>query len=272
MRCRLLLLTALLLALPGCVYFNTFYNAQKFYRQAEKARRLDEESQEQPGGGARKRKRDTVKASELYDKAARAASRVLDQYKESDRVDDAMFLLGRAFYWQGDYESAIRTFGDLEQYFPDSEFYRQARYWRGQAYQAQGSTFEAREVYRALFNDRQGEVAVMAGQRLGEMAFAEADYVAAIQEYRTALDAFPESSLRAELWLRLGEAIVARADSSAYGEALDAFDQVLDARPSIEVGYKAWISEGKVLSAQGQEEEALDVYTALLREQQFRRF
>lgn len=264
------LLLAALLVLPGCVYFNTFYNAQKFYRQAEKARRLDEESQEQVAG--RKRKRDAVKASELYDKAARAASRVLDQYKESDRVDDAMFLLGRAFYWQGDYNSAIRTFGDLESYFPDSEFYDQARYWRALAYQGQGSAFEARELYRSLFDGRRGEVAVQAGQRLGEMAFAEEDYVAAILEYRAVLEAFPGSPLRAELWLRLGEAIMARADTSAYPEALDAFAQVLDARPSSEIGYKARINQGKVLSAQGEEDGALAVYTLLLKEQRFRRF
>ncbi|MCC7264731.1 MAG: tetratricopeptide repeat protein [Candidatus Latescibacteria bacterium] len=272
MRYRLLVLAALLLmALPGCVYFNTFYNAQKFYRQAEKARRLDEENQEQAGTAGRKRKRDAVKASELYDKAARAASRVLEQYKESDRVDDAMFLLGRAFYWQGDYTSAIRTFGDLEQYFPNSEFYDQARYWHAQSFQAQGSAFEARELYRSLFNDRRGEVAVLAGQRLGEMAFADEDYVAAAQEYRAVLEAFPESPLRAELWQRVGESILARSDSSAYAEALAAFDQALAARPSPEVGYRARLSQGKVLSAQGQEGEALAVYTSLLKEQRFRR-
>jgi len=270
MRCRLWLLAALLLALPGCVYFNTYYNAQKYYRQAEKARRLDEESQ--AAVGARKRKRDTVKASELYDKAARAASRVLDQYKESDRVDDAMFLMGRAFYWQGDYTSGIRTFGDLEQFFPNSEFYPQARYWRAQALQAQGSSFEARELYRALFNDGQGEVAVLAGQRLGEMAAAEEDYVAASQEYRAVLEAFPQSPLRAELLLRLGEALLGRADSSAYREALDAFGQALDAGPSPEIGYRARLNQGRALSAQGAEEEALAVYVSLLGEQQFRRF
>ncbi len=270
MRCSSLLLVALLV-LPGCVYFNTFYNAQKFYRQAEKARKQDEESQDQVGSG-RKRKRDTVKAAELYDKAARAASRVLDEYKESDRVDDAMFLMGRAFYWQGDYTSAIRTFGDLEKNFPTSEFYHQARYWQAQAYQAQGASFEARALYRSVFEDRQGEVAVLAGQRLGDMALADGDYVAAIQEYRAVLEAFPQSSLRAELWLRQGEAIMARADTAAYGEALDAFAEALDARPAPELGYKARLNQGKLLSARGQEDQALEVYTSLLKEQRFRRF
>ncbi len=271
MRWHLLLLAALLVALPGCVYFNTYYNAQKFYRQAEKARRLDEASQEQ-AGTARKRKRDAVKASELYDKAARAASRVLEQYKESDRVDDAMFLLGRSFYWQGDYNSAIRTFGDLEQYFPDSEFYDQARYWHALSLQAQGSNSEARELYRALLNDRRGEVSVQAGQRLGEMATAEEDHVAAGQEYRAVLEAFPSSPLRPELWLRLGESILARGDINTLPEALDAFEEALGARPSPEVGYRARLNQGKVLSAQGAEDDALAVYASLLREQRFRRF
>ncbi len=262
-----------LLAAPGCVYFNTYYNAQKFFRQAEKARALQEEGQALASPGARKRKaREPARAGELYDKAARTASKVLEEHKESELVDDAMFLMGRAFYWQGDYNSAIRTFGDLESFFPDSEFYNQARYWRGLACEGQGESGQARELYRALFSAGQGREAWQAGQRLGEMAFAEEDYVAAAQEYRATLEAFPRAEGRAQFWLRLGEAVMARGDSAAYGEALEAFGQALEEGPRPETAYKARLNQGRILYARGQAEEALREYASLLREQRFRPF
>lgn len=270
-RRRAALWLACLLGVSGCVYFNTYYNAQKFFRQAEKARELQEE--EQQLAGARKRKvRETARATELYDKAARTASKVLEQYRESERVDDAMFLMGRAFYWQSDYASAARTFGDLEKNFPASEFYDRARYWRGLACEGQGERAQARELYRALFSAGKGQEAHLAGQRLGEMAFAEGDYVAAIQEYRAALEAFPQAEGRAELWLRLGEALMARGDSAAYREALEAFAHAQRERPRPETAYRARLNEGRILYASGQEEQALQLYTSLLREQRFRPF
>jgi tetratricopeptide (TPR) repeat protein len=65
---------------------------------------------------------------------------------------------------------------------------------------------------------------------------------------------------------------MAREDSSAYPEALEAFAQALEARPSSEIGYQARINQGRVFSAQGEEDEALAVYTSLLRESRFRSF
>jgi len=257
----------------ACVYFNTYYNAQKYFRQAEKARQKEEEDQVGPGGERRSgRRRSSAQTNQLYDQAAHKASKVLEKYKESELVDDAMFLMGRAFYWQGDYLTAVRTFRDLETHFSDSEFYGRARYWRALCHEAQLMREEARTIYRALFDAGKGAVAPRAGHRLAEMAYEEEDYVAAIQEYRTTLEVFPQTALRAELWLRLGETLFALEDSSRYDEALDAFAQVLKAKPSPEVEYRARLNQGRVFYVRGDAEGALRAYTRLLEERRFRPF
>ena len=99
----------ILLALAGssgCVYFNTFYNAQKYFRQAEKERRVHEEQHAswelEEGATEAYQVPRPQKADQLYGQAARKASRVLEDYKESELVDDAMFLMGRSFYWRGE--------------------------------------------------------------------------------------------------------------------------------------------------------------------------
>ena len=254
---------------PGCVYFNTFYNAKKFYRQAEKARQKQE--QEAFAQGREELPRLSGQAQQLYEKAAQRASRVLEKYKESELVDDAMFLMGKAFYWQGDHQSAARSFQDLEDNFPDSELYDRAQYWRGLSYEGQLAYDKGRPLYRNLF-EAGGEVAARSGFRLGEMAFAEEDYVIAIREYQATLDVFPDTELRAELWLHLGEAAVALEDTVRFDQALDAFSRVIEENPSPEMEYKARLNTGQLLYARQDAEGALRTYKRLLAEGRFRPF
>ena len=255
----------------SCVYFNTYYNAQKYFRQAEKIRRTHMEEEANRGGERITALRFPQKANRLYEQAAQKAWEVMEKFPESDLVDDAAYLMGRAFYWQGNYLYAIRTFSDLEGKFPDSEFYDRVRYWRALCYEAQGDE-QAKELFRSLFTAGKGEVAYQSGYRLGEIEFAAENYAAAAQEYQTTLDAFPQADTRAELYLRLGESFFALEDSARYAESLSAFSRVRQESPTTGVEYKARLLSGKVYYAMGDVESARTTYTDLLRESRFRPF
>ena len=267
--------------LGGCVYFNTYYNAQRYFRQAEKARKEIERQQPERKGreegrsrtyGRQQRSRGGKDPNQLYDQAARKASKVLEKHRDSDLVDDAMFLLGRAFYWQGHYRDAARSFRDLETNFPESEYFTRSRYWRGLCLEGQGAYAEARSIYRALFSAGDADIAALAGMRLGEMAFEQEEYASAIQEYRSTLEGFPKAANRAELWLRLGEAAVALEDSSLFATAAEAFSEVLRESPGNRVEYRARLEQGRLFYQMGEVEEAKDTYLRLLREGSFRTF
>ena len=263
------------LSLSACVYFNTFYNAKKFYRKAEKERVKHEEVYAGwafDGAGPELQRQRSNQADQFYDKAARKASKVLEKYKESDLVDDAMFLMGKSFYWRGEYLRSVQSFRDLETNFPASEFFDEARYWRAQGLEAQRIYNQAQKLYRTLVEEAEEEIAVRAGLRLGEMAFEREDYVAAIQEFRTVLEAFPASGDRAQLWLRLAEAQMALEDEARLGDALQSFRNVLQADPNPDQEYRARLNSGRALYALGEEEEALETYVELLKEGRFRNF
>ena len=269
------LLLACCLSLSGCVYFNTFYNAKKFYRQAEKERVKHEEVYAGwafDGAGPELQRQRSNQADQLYDKAARKASKVLEKYKESDLVDDAMFLMGKSFYWRGEYLRSVQSFRDLETNFPASEFFDEARYWRAQGLEAQRIYNQAQKLYRTLVEEAEEEIGVRSGLRLGEMAFEREDYVAAIQEFRTVLEAFPASGDRAQLWLRLAEAQMALEDEGRLGDALKSFRNVLQADANPDQEYRARLNSGRALYALGEEEEALETYVELLKAGRFRNF
>ncbi len=263
---------AVLLSTNACVYFNTFYNARKYFNEAEKARREEEDSRarimvlEQAGVHQGL----STETQRLYDQAARRASRVLERYPESGRVDDALFLLGQSFYWQQDYMSAERSFRELEESFPRSRFLERARYWRALSLEAQRNAGAARSLYRSVFDEASAEVGARAGLRLGEMAFSESDYTLAAQEYRAALEAFPRTRYTAILWLRLGEALMESGDSAHHDAALQAFEQALKASPSVDDEFLARLYTAKLLDRQGQAREALKRYRQLLDERRFR--
>ena len=268
--------------LGGCVYFNTYYNAQRYFRQAEKARkaieqqqpeRTDREDRRARPYRSQQRSRGGKAPNDLYEQAARKASKVLEKHRDSDLVDDAMFLLGRAFYWQGDYRDAARSFRDLETNFPESEYFTRARYWRGLCFEGQGDFAEARSLYRALFSAAtDAEISALAGYRLGEMAFEQEEYASAIQEYRSTLESFPKAENRAELWLRLGEAAVALEDSSLFATAAEAFAEVLRESPTKRTEYRARLEQGRLLYQMGEVEKARDTYWQLLKDGSFRPF
>ncbi len=271
----LVLLLACCLAISACVYFNTFYNAQKSFRAAEKERRKHEEAYADwafDQAGPELQHRRSPQADQLYDKAVRKASKVLDEYKESAWVDDAMFLIGQAYYWRGEYLNAQESFRDLETFFPASPHFDQARYWRARCLEEQRIDDRAQSLYRALFDEAEEKIAVQAGLHLAEMAHDREDYVAAIREYRTTLAAFPNSAVRAQLWLRLGEVLMALEDPARLDEGLAAFDEVLKADPSVDQKYRAQLNSGRTLYAMGAEDEALATYVRLLNEGGFRRF
>ena len=271
-RTRLFLLAAGLVS-TSCVYFNTYYNAQKYFRQAEKSRSVDERKMLDRGEDPRRSPRKPVhRTDNLYETAARRASKVLDEHKESDLVDDAMFLMGRAFYWRRDYITAVRSFADLEANFPDSELILETRYWRALSYEAQRQNSDAQRLYRELFSDGRGAVGYKAGYRLGEMAFEAEDFVAASQEFRATIEAFPGSDLLPDLWLRYGESLMELEDSSRYAEALEAFENVLPGNPSRQTEHEGRLNKGKVLDAMGNGEAALQVYELLLKDGSFRVF
>lgn len=279
------------LSLSSCVYFNTYYNAQKYFRQAEKARLEEEKATRgsrrniQLGGrespiaastsGARRsqgRGNRSVSSARLYEKAVEKVSTVLEKYQDSDLIDDAMFLAGRALYWQRDYRFAAQSFQDLETHFPQSEYFDEAMYWRGLCLEAQSDYGGAAAVYRSVLSTAGPQTAAKAGFRVGEIAYREGNYPLAIQDYAATLDSFPETDLRAELWLRIGETHTELTDQTRLDSALVAFDLVLEESPSDDIAYWARLNRGLVLHEMGDAEAARDTYLKLLKEGKYRSF
>ena len=257
----LLLSLAGCLLFAGCVYFNRFYNARKFFKQAEKKRKEVEE-QLDPRVSDRAYK-------SLYRQAVKKAASVVAFHPNSDWVDDSLLLMGQGFYWQEEYDKALRKFTELEENFPDSPFLTEARYWKGLCLWTQQKYDAAAAAFKALAKQKRLSLADNASYAVAEMAFEQEQYLVAIREYERTFAEFEKTELKADIWSRIGESNLAL---KRYAQALEAFEKALKYDPSTKTEYGIKLNIGQCLEAQEKYGEALQIYSDLFREKKFRSY
>ncbi|HHE46602.1 MAG TPA: outer membrane protein assembly factor BamD, partial [Bacteroidetes bacterium] len=108
--------------LSGCAYYNYFYNAKKYYNEAEKSRITGNEDRAKAGGR---------RSSSGYDKCIESAGRMLEYHPNSRWEDDALLLLAKAYYRVENYRKSIKKVNELIQKYPDSELVLEGLLWKG---------------------------------------------------------------------------------------------------------------------------------------------
>jgi len=127
-----LLISAILVA--GCAYFNTFHNAQVYYREGMKLKKQGQGSL----------------AGSKFDKAIEKSALVISRYPRSSWVDDALFLIGRCYFEKSEFARAAKYFEQLRLVFPQSKFGPEADLYRGLALIRDGKTGTGKLLLEAL--------------------------------------------------------------------------------------------------------------------------
>ena len=108
---------AIFLCTGGCAYYNTFYNAQQYYEEAEKIR-LQKEGKTIP-----------ITAMDKYGKTIQKCQKVLRDYPESKFRTDAFLLMAKSKFYRKDYDLAIDDIRIVTQEGNDNQI-EEAQYLR----------------------------------------------------------------------------------------------------------------------------------------------
>ena len=100
----------------SCAYFNTLYNAQQYFDQAE-THRLEKEGKAIP-----------ISAMDKYSKTIQKCQKSLQDYPDSRWKIDAYLLMAKARFYRKDYDMAIENL-DTVIYNGTNEQIDEARYW-----------------------------------------------------------------------------------------------------------------------------------------------
>ncbi|MCK4571625.1 tetratricopeptide repeat protein [candidate division WOR-3 bacterium] len=114
-----------ILLLINCAYYNTFYNARKYFDDGLK-------QQKEGRSGAQD-----------FQKSVLKCNKVIARYPGSKWMDDALFLLGKNFYYLDQLSKAKLNFRKIIEHYPDSPFYPESMLYLGKISMEEGGFTEA---------------------------------------------------------------------------------------------------------------------------------
>jgi outer membrane protein assembly factor BamD (BamD/ComL family) len=137
------LIVAALLAAGGCARYNTFYNAEKAFEAAERAREdaIREGTDVETASRAQRQK---------YMLAVEKSKKLLRNYPGHGLTDDTLILMGKAYQRLASYRESIRRLDQLFVNFPSNEFMEEALFLQAVNYLMLGNASRSQEYLNRL--------------------------------------------------------------------------------------------------------------------------
>lgn len=257
------ILLAVVLLSSGCAYYNTFFNAKKFYKDAEKERKQRLENLKKRGQSSAQNL-DKPSSNEIknYDKSIEKASKVLEIYSKSKYVDDALFLLGKCFFQKGEYEKAKRKFLELIENFPKSNFYNDSQLWMAKTnIESRDYATAEKNLRNILSSKSRDDIRDEAQFLLGGLFKHKGDYITAIDEYATAAKRAQDREIKANAYYEMGESY---HQLKNFAQAVESFKQARKYSPDEKFEFNTMLRAGWALKDMQKYDEAIKIFTNLL--------
>ena len=128
------------LMLSSCAYFNTFYNAERYFKEADLLR-LEKSDKGIP-----------LRAIDNYGKTIQKCKVVLSDYPESKYRTDAVLLMAISRYYRGEYDQAQADLNDIKINGSDQEK-EEAFFWQALCKAKKGNLSVALGQLNELLNN-----------------------------------------------------------------------------------------------------------------------
>jgi tetratricopeptide (TPR) repeat protein len=279
-------------------YFNAYYNAKTLFDEAEAeviaAQLAAKGKSTQTGTPAAPVAIPKQKFATVIDKC----SAILAFSPTSNVVDDALFLIGKSFYYQEDYVKAERKFTELIAQYPKSDLALDGELWLLKTLSNLKRYDDAKKVGRSLADTAAaaGESAIAANAlaTLGDISVAQGQYDLGLDHYRSAVEQADDDKTKSDYAVKSADLLFSleqyekAAESYLLVEQLSApvntlyysqlqaaicyrlvakFDHALATLEKIEADYRFLENRGavrleraEILSQAGRMPEALEAY------------
>lgn len=252
-------------------YFNTFYNAQRLFSEAEeeilKQRDLKQaDTTFLPAfnlSGTTKTKLTSV---------VEKCSKLLQYHPESGLVDDALMMIGKSYFYQNELQKAERKFGELSESFPNSDLVEDAKLHLSYSHYRMNDKERAVAIVSELADSTRevnSEIRSKAFIVLGRVQFEEGEFGEARRSYHGAARYATTGEERSEAYAKVAEMYIREKN---YSGALDAYREAEDASPSYVPEFRSRLGQARMLVKLIRYEEALDILEDLRSNTNFREF
>ncbi len=242
-------------------YFNTYYNAQKAFREAE-----DEvwNSPDLKAQGAGKNYLATFNVSQgtktKFSSVIEKCSKLLEYHPESNLVDDALLMIGKSYFYQNDYQPAERKFKELISGYPESDLLPEAEMLMAYSFYKEGDRTSANTTATQLLDaakkDDDDNIIAYVSILLGQMDLEDKNYTLALEHYLDAAEHGKSREQRAFAFLNVAEMYIKTGD---YAKAEAAFEQERRQSPNYLGEFKGDMGVARMLAKQGKYDESLEL-------------
>ena len=246
--------------LSGCglwtdftTYFNLYHNAKTLYYDAEEQILKERKDIFFVSEGAI-----PSGANQNLPKVIEKFSKLLQFHNKSSYVDDALFLIGKAFYYQKSYIKASRKFQELIATQPNSSLVLDATLWLGKS-EMQMKKFDSGLKYldeakqmalKEKDNDILAEVYI---EEVRYLKFQE-KYAEAVQKLREIVTLDLSADISSKALFETGEILFKKLNNPTA--AADAYKSTLKFSPPYDVEYNAKLNYSICLREMGKLEES----------------
>ncbi|MGE5409346.1 MAG: tetratricopeptide repeat protein [Clostridiales bacterium] len=274
---RFLILTILTIPLfmTGCglwsdftAYFNLYYNASRLFNDTEQELNTQRKNlftlqDPKPSGSV----------SQNLTKVIEKLSKLLQFDSKSGYVDDALLMIGKCFYYQQDYQKALRKFTELISTLPNSDLVLEDQLWIGKTQLRLRNYTQANTI---LDQVRQKAKEGKNKEILIQTYVEQISYLINVEKYDDAiaaakeLIAFSDDGETNALAVYETGKLYLKIDQPE--NAAKAFADVRNYSPNFETEYLSRLQYGKVQRKLGKAESALNVFNDIEDEAKYNQY
>lgn len=215
-------------------YFNAYYNAKRNFAEAEELILAAERAARGKTNPSQRPAPPTGQAREKLNAVIDKCSSILSFYPKSALVDDALFLIGKSYYYLQEHLKAERKFSELLMEFPFSDLALESQLWWARTLREINRAGDAQRVASTLAvtatEQKEYQLAAEAYALLGEIAEEENRTQEAIDWYAKAIESGRDDFFVATALVELGDIYFSRNDfDKAAATYTKVFDRVSDA-------------------------------------------
>ncbi|MBN2029746.1 tetratricopeptide repeat protein [bacterium] len=244
-----IILILFLFMLLGCAYFNTFYNAKRYYTMAYNDTMNNAT------------KKPTAQALQNYQLAIDKGLKLIELYPDSKWVDDALLLLGKSYYYREEYFQSRNFLLELMTHHSQSELISDAEFWMAKTDLALNNYSAAEErFHHILEKEIPDKLREELYYSLGNVFEERGDFKNAVNAYQMSLDVGMEVLKTEALF-----AIAMNYDTMGiYDRAAEFFQRVIDTDPIPETLYQARFKYAEMMKKLKHYDEAIALFEVLL--------
>ncbi len=234
-------------------YFNLYYNTKDKFQEAEDAIKLQRKNLfqfEEPNISGN--------VPQLLNTVIEKSSKILQFHNPSSYVDDALLMLGKSFYYQKDYQKALRKFQELVVTLPESDLILENDLWIAKTQMRLKDYKNALPSLKKVREQaiEEGEDEIIKAAYVEEIVYLilQENYSSAISLINEFLDISEDNEVSSEVVYELGRLYLKTNDVE---NAIVAFEKVFDYSPSFEIELNSKLELASALREANQSEDAL---------------